>query len=97
MSETAADIRPANFIAGEWVPSRGGDVYERHNPWRPSEVIGEFPSSSAEDADAAIAAAQRALPEWSSLPGAARGVTTGRSVPFHRRQSDPDAARSWSA
>jgi aldehyde dehydrogenase (NAD+) len=74
MSETAAELRPANFIAGEWVPSRGGDVYERHNPWRPTDVIGEFPSSTAEDADAAIAAAQRALPGWAGLAAAQRGA-----------------------
>ncbi|MBV8953278.1 MAG: aldehyde dehydrogenase family protein [Solirubrobacterales bacterium] len=74
MSETAAELRAANFIGGEWVPSRGGDVYERHNPWRPSEVIGEFPSSTAEDADAAIEAASRALRGWAGLSGAQRGA-----------------------
>jgi acyl-CoA reductase-like NAD-dependent aldehyde dehydrogenase len=80
MSETAAELRPANFIAGEWVPSRSGDVYERHNPWRPSEVVGEFPSSSAEDADAAIEAAQRALPAWSGLSGAQRGAYLSKAA-----------------
>ncbi|MBV9917636.1 MAG: aldehyde dehydrogenase family protein [Solirubrobacterales bacterium] len=74
MSETAAELRAANFIGGEWVPSRDGDVYERHNPWRPSEVIGEFPSSTAEDADAAIEAASRALRGWAGLSGAQRGA-----------------------
>ena len=45
MSETAAELRPANFIAGEWTPSRRRRTYERRNPWRPSEIVGEFPSS----------------------------------------------------
>jgi aldehyde dehydrogenase (NAD+) len=74
MSETAAELRPANFIGGEWVPSRGGEVYERRNPWRPSEVVGEFPSSTEVDADAAIEVALRALPGWSALPAAQRGA-----------------------
>jgi alpha-ketoglutaric semialdehyde dehydrogenase len=74
MSDTVAELQAANFIGGEWVPSRGGDVYERHNPWRPSEVVGEFPSSTAEDADAAIEAAHRALRGWAGLSGAQRGA-----------------------
>lgn len=80
MSETAAELRPANFIAGEWAPSRGGDTYQRPNPWRPSELVGEFPSSSAEDVDAATAAAQRALPDWSGLSAAARGEFLRRAA-----------------
>jgi aldehyde dehydrogenase (NAD+) len=73
MSGTAAELRPANFIGGEWVPSRDGETYERHNPWRPYETIGEFPSSSADDARAAIEAAQGALEGWSRLSAAQRG------------------------
>ena len=38
---------PANYIAGEWRPSAGGDTYEKRNPARPDEVVGEFPSSDA--------------------------------------------------
>ncbi len=74
MSETAAELRPANFIAGEWTPSRDGATYERRNPWRPSEIIGEFPSSGAADVEAATEAAHRAWPEWSGLAAAQRGA-----------------------
>ncbi len=35
----------ANFIAGEWVPSRSGLTSERHGPWRPAEVVAEVPRS----------------------------------------------------
>ena len=38
---------PANYIAGEWRPSAGGDTYEKRNPARPDELVGEFPSSGA--------------------------------------------------
>src|SRR5436190_19404205 len=44
---------PANYIAGEWRPSAAGDTYEKRNPARPGEVVGEFPSSTREDVEAA--------------------------------------------
>ena len=49
---------PANYIAGEWRPSAGGDTYEKRNPARPDEVVGEFPSSAREDVDLAVQAAR---------------------------------------
>lgn len=73
MSDTATVIGTANFIAGEWAPSRSGRTYERPNPWRPDEIVGEFPSSSAEDVDAAVTAAQEASAAWAKLPAAKRG------------------------
>src|SRR5947209_20412261 len=72
MSETSAGLAGVNLIAGEFVPSRSGDTYERVNPWRPAEVVGEFPSSNADDVDAAVTAAQDAAREWSRLPAATR-------------------------
>jgi acyl-CoA reductase-like NAD-dependent aldehyde dehydrogenase len=72
MSDTIAALGAANFIAGEWQPSHTGRRYERHNPWRPSEVVGEFPSSDAEDVSAAVDAAQKAWPQWRKLPAAKR-------------------------
>ncbi|HEY3944112.1 MAG TPA: aldehyde dehydrogenase family protein [Solirubrobacteraceae bacterium] len=72
MPETIASAGAANFIDGEWAPSQSGRTYERPNPWRPSEVVGEFPSSSAEDVAAAVDAAERAWPAWGRLPAAKR-------------------------
>lgn len=40
MSERIAALGAANFIAGEWTPSRSGRTYQRSNPWRPTEVPG---------------------------------------------------------
>jgi alpha-ketoglutaric semialdehyde dehydrogenase len=80
MSETIAAPGAANFVAGKWVASRGGRTYERHNPWRPSEVVGEFPSSSAEDVDAAVRAAAEAWPEWAAMPAAKRGAVLARAA-----------------
>src|ERR671934_3165808 len=77
MSEVLeAPARPAfaNFVAGEWRPSASGRTYEKRNPWRPSEPIGEFPASGEEDVNAAVAAAAAAFPEWSRTPAAKRGA-----------------------
>lgn len=80
MSEAIAALGAANFIAGEWRASRRGRTYERRNPWRPGEVLGEFPSSGAEDVDAAVEAAAAAWPHWSALPAAKRGAILARAA-----------------
>jgi alpha-ketoglutaric semialdehyde dehydrogenase len=70
-----APARPAfaNYVGGEWRPSRSARTYEKHGPWRPSELVGEFPRSDADDVDDAVRAAAESFPVWSKLSGAARG------------------------
>ena len=51
-----------NYIGGEWVDSAGGETMEVINP-ATGETIAEVPASTAEDADRAVQAAKRALPE----------------------------------
>jgi alpha-ketoglutaric semialdehyde dehydrogenase len=80
MSDTIAAPGAANFVAGKWTASRGGETYERHNPWQPSEVVGEFPSSSEADVDAAVRAATEAWPDWAAMPAAKRGAILGRAA-----------------
>src|SRR3954454_5053339 len=65
---------PANFIAGEWRPSAAGDTYEKRNPARPDEVVGEFPSSTREDVDLAVQAAEDARRDWAGGPAARRAA-----------------------
>jgi 1-pyrroline dehydrogenase len=58
-----------NFVGGEWVDSAGGETMEVINP-STGEVIAEVPRSTAEDADRAVQAAKKALPEWlETTPG----------------------------
>ena len=72
---------PANLIAGEWRPSAAGDTYEKRNPARPDEVVGEFPSSTREDVDLAVQAAEDARREWARGPIARRaGVLTAAAA-----------------
>jgi acyl-CoA reductase-like NAD-dependent aldehyde dehydrogenase len=78
--ETIAAAPAMNFIGGEWRPSRSGATYERRNPWRPSEIVGEFPSSNADDLTAAVDAAHEARPAWRGLPAAGRGAYLARAA-----------------
>jgi aldehyde dehydrogenase (NAD+) len=92
MSETLqAPARPAfaNFVGGEWLPSRSGETYEKRSPANPSEAIGEFPASGAEDVEAAVAAAAEAFPGWSGMPMAARAtVLTKAAAAIEARVED---------
>ena len=48
MTETLSATAARNFIGGEWSESASGETYEKHNPWRPSEVTGVFAASTAD-------------------------------------------------
>lgn len=89
MSEVLeAPARPAfaNYVGGEWRPSRSGRTYEKRSPWRPSEPIGEFPASGEEDVDAAVEAAAAAFRDWSRRPAAQRGaILTAAAGALERR------------
>ncbi|HEY4828244.1 MAG TPA: aldehyde dehydrogenase family protein [Solirubrobacteraceae bacterium] len=80
MSQTAVAPGAANFVSGRWSASRSGRTYERRNPWRPSELLGEFPSSTADDVDAAVQAAADAWPEWAAMPAVKRGALLTRAA-----------------
>jgi aldehyde dehydrogenase (NAD+) len=77
-----APARPelANYVGGTWAPARSGRTYEKHNPARPSEVVGEFPASGEEDVNAAVGAAAKAFPGWSGTPAASRAAVLMRAA-----------------
>ncbi len=56
-------IRGQNLIAGDWRPAQR-DRFPDHNPARCDEVLGEFPRSTREEANQAVAAARQAFPSW---------------------------------
>lgn len=63
----------SNFIDGEWRPAKSGKTYATQNPADNREAIAEYPVSGADDARAAIDAAQRAFSAWSAMTPVARG------------------------
>jgi acyl-CoA reductase-like NAD-dependent aldehyde dehydrogenase len=85
-----APARPAfaNYVGGEWQPSASGETYEKHGPWRPGEVIGEFPSSGEEDVQRAVAAAAAAFATWSKMPAVQRGSVLLRAADAVDRRAE---------
>ncbi|HEU4364475.1 MAG TPA: aldehyde dehydrogenase family protein [Candidatus Krumholzibacteria bacterium] len=61
-----------NYIDGKWVRSRTGRSDENRNPADHDEVVCTFQASSAEDVDAAVAAAKRAYRSWRLVPAPRR-------------------------
>jgi aldehyde dehydrogenase (NAD+) len=74
-----------NFIDGQWV---SGDLFENRNPADTSEVVGEFVSGTPADMTAALDAAARALPGWSTMPAPNRGVLLFRVAEILERRFD---------
>jgi len=57
-----------NFIDGRWKPSRSGHTFQDENPAFKGSHLGLFQSSTAEDIDEAIAAAEAAFRTWRRMP-----------------------------
>ncbi|WP_291054966.1 aldehyde dehydrogenase family protein [Herbiconiux sp.] len=74
---TLQTSRARNLVDGEWID---GTDFERINPARPDDVAVVAPSSSAETADDAIAAAVQAQSEWARRPLPARGAILLRAA-----------------
>jgi alpha-ketoglutaric semialdehyde dehydrogenase len=72
MTETLSATAGRNFVGGDWRRGESGATYEKHNPWRPSEVTGTYAASTAADARAAVDAAREAFPGWAALPAPTR-------------------------
>ena len=61
-----------NYIDGQWVKSKTGQVFENRNPADINEVIGVFQKSSADDVNDAVAAAKAAFAKWRLVPAPRR-------------------------
>ncbi|MFC9767796.1 aldehyde dehydrogenase family protein [Rhodococcus jostii] len=61
------------FVDGAWVDAGSGRWSEVTTPILREHVIGRVPSSSTEDVDRAVRAAQKAFPRWRSQHFTARG------------------------
>ena len=62
------DVVFDNYIDGQWLPSQSGRTTPNLNPADRDDVVGAFPLSTAEDAQAAVAAAQAAFAGWRATP-----------------------------
>jgi aldehyde dehydrogenase (NAD+) len=59
-------VEGANFIDGTWRPAASGRTFERRNPAEPSDLVGTFPLSGADDVRAAVEALDKAAPDWAA-------------------------------
>lgn len=62
-----------NYVGGKWAECQSGKTFPNINPADTAEVVGYFQASSAEDVQAACAAAAQAQPAWAALPAPRRG------------------------
>jgi alpha-ketoglutaric semialdehyde dehydrogenase len=65
--------RYKNYIGGKWVEAKSAKTFENRNPANRHDLIGLFPSSSADDVAEAVAAAKGAFSKWRLLPAPKRG------------------------
>jgi alpha-ketoglutaric semialdehyde dehydrogenase len=80
MATAAAPRVYKNFVNGEWVEPRSGNAYENRNPANTDELVGMFVSSSSEDVDAAVDAAQAAYKTWRLVPAPKRAEILYRAA-----------------
>lgn len=78
-----------NFIGGKWVDSASGETFADVNPADTGDIVGYFQASTAEDAQAAIAAAEAACAEWRATSAPKRGEFLARAA----RLIEADAGR----
>jgi aldehyde dehydrogenase (NAD+) len=84
------DIR--NYIRGEWLVLGEGRELELRNPADLDEVLARGRLAGKEHAEAALAAASKALPEWSGMPAPKRGEIVERAADILKTELD-DIAR----
>jgi aldehyde dehydrogenase (NAD+) len=75
------------FIGGEWREPTGGEYFPSNNP-ATNKPLARIAQASAEDVDAAVAAARAALPGWQALGGHGRArylYALARHIQRHSR------------
>src|SRR3984957_16669021 len=88
MSQTTfAPITGKNLIAGQWTAGPHGR-FASHNPARSTEILGEFPSSTHEEADQAVAAARTAYPAWRRTSRIRRAELFDNLAQLVKRETD---------
>jgi acyl-CoA reductase-like NAD-dependent aldehyde dehydrogenase len=88
MATAAAPRVYKNFINGEWVEAGSGKAYENRNPANSNELVGMFVSSTSEDVDAAVDAANEAYKSWRLVPAPKRAEILYRAAELlvHRKE-----------
>ncbi|EAQ85518.1 hypothetical protein CHGG_09532 [Chaetomium globosum CBS 148.51] len=83
----AAPIRPRMLINGELVEASDGKTFTVYNP-ATQEISAHVPEASADDTNAAVAAAKAAFPSWSAIGGSQRAVHLKKLAALIRENKD---------
>jgi aldehyde dehydrogenase (NAD+) len=81
------DFAKALFIDGAWKAAASGKTFETSEP-SSGKLLAKVSDAGAADIDAAVAAAAKALPKWSTSSGYARAkvlYAIGRAMQRHQR------------
>jgi aldehyde dehydrogenase (NAD+) len=90
VSTVARAIKPyRNFIAGEWVESKGPKAAMNFNPADTRDMLGIAPLSTADEARAAVDAARAAFPAWRDTPAPVRGRILFRAWQIMEQEKEP--------
>ncbi len=77
-----------NYIGGQWTSTESGRTYPITSPASNDTVLGEFQTSTPDDARRAVAAAQEALEGWANTPAPVRAQTLYRALDIMGRRSE---------
>ena len=69
-----------NFVGGRWTPSQTGQTFENENPAVKGSNLGLFQSSSPDDIDEAVGAAEAAFRTWRDVAEVVPAATAVRSI-----------------
>src|SRR5205085_5648202 len=83
----SAPVVGRHYLHGQWLPPDGVH-FESHNPARWSEVIGTFPTGTAEEARSAVAAARAAQPAWRRTSRIRRAELFDQLAQLVKRETD---------
>jgi len=88
VTQSSVSVAHDNYIAGRVQPARAGATFDKVSPIT-GQVLARVARSDGDDVAEAVAAAERAFPDWSATPGVQRGLVLHRLVRIMQdRQSE---------
>ncbi|MFC4768201.1 aldehyde dehydrogenase family protein [Effusibacillus consociatus] len=69
-----------NYIDGQWVDSSSNNTFDSINPADKEDIVGRFQASTAEDANQAIRAAEKAFPNWAKTTPSKRAEILNKAA-----------------
>jgi alpha-ketoglutaric semialdehyde dehydrogenase len=69
-----------NCIGGEWLPASSREWLDNINPADTTDIVGRFPASTTQDAEAAVRAAATAFAAWRKTPISARAKILNKAA-----------------